>query len=269
MKKRALSMGLVLAPLLAVTACGGAGAGTSSNYQYVGPAQGAPPPDPPPPSSAPPPPPAATPTCETRDVYTLCTRQDLTIVPATMRNHMTEVFFDVYPRLVQRFNRGAPMMVTFVFNDNNTPGAALGNTVWYQAQWLNDHAEDYDIVVHEVMHLVEAYDFGLVPSWLTEGIADYARYHYGVNNAANHWSMTPPSPTTSYTLGYGTAARFLVWVEDKYDAHAVEELNAALRGGSYAPAMWMTMTGKDVNALWAEYLADTTWAPGPPQGHSN
>jgi hypothetical protein len=213
---------VALASLLALTGCCSS-AGIGDNYEHVGPAEGAPPPNPPPPSSAPPPPPPGPLVCETRDVYTLCVRQDYTRVPAETIAHMKERFFDVYPRLADRFNRGTVLTVNFVIGESNNIAEAAGDTVTYRGQWMNDHGNDYDVVVHEIMHIIEAYDFGRAPSWLTEGIADYARYHYGVNNQAAGWHLQMPvQGGLTYTAGYGTAARFLIWAEERYDVELVE-----------------------------------------------
>ena len=48
---------------------------------------------------------------------------------------------------------------------------------------------------------------------LTEGLADYARYKYGVNNAAAGWSLPNYASGQSYTNAYAVTARFLVWLE--------------------------------------------------------
>jgi hypothetical protein len=239
---------LAMLSALLVSACGGTSSSTPGASS-------------PPPTVAPPPPPPPTTDCQTRDVYTLCvTIQDFRVSTATV-GHMTESFFDAYPKLAERFNRGAPLNVNFVLGPASFIAGASGNSVTYQADWLVRNPEDYDVVVHEVTHIVQAYT--TAPGWLTEGIADYARYHYGVNNVAAGWNIRPPEPGQPYTTGYGTTARFLVWVEERYSVELANELNAALRAGAYEPGLWMTLTGKSVDELWADYVADPSLAEGP------
>ena len=43
------------------------------------------------------------------------------------------------------------------------------------------------MITHEGMHVVQQYLQS--PGWITEGIADYARAKFGVNNAARGWTM--------------------------------------------------------------------------------
>jgi hypothetical protein len=167
---------------------------------------------------------------------------------------MREVFFDVYPKLVDRFNRGAPLSVNFTIGPATFIAGASGNSVTYQSLYLFQHPEDYDVVVHEVMHIVQSYVSP--PDGFTEGIADYARHRYGVNNQAAGWTMQMPAAGSKYTDGYGITARFLVWVEERYKVLIVDALNAAIRAGSYETGLWISVTGKSVDALWAEYIAD-------------
>ncbi len=46
------------------------------------------------------------------------------------------------------------------------------------SEWLHKRPEDIDVVTHEVMHIVQDYGESTGPGWLTEGIADYARYKF-------------------------------------------------------------------------------------------
>jgi hypothetical protein len=171
---------------------------------------------------------------------------------------MKELFFDVYPRLADRFNRAAPLSVYFEVGPSAYIAGASGNSVTYQAAWLIAHPEDYDVVVHEVMHIVQSYSSS--PGWLTEGIADYVRYCYGVNNEAAGWHLQPPVAGNSYTSGYGVTARFLVWVEERYEIELVDALDAAIRDGSYEAGLWISLTGKSVDEIWSQYVADPTLA---------
>lgn len=232
---------------LMTSACGGGG---SSSGAAPTPPPAVPNPPPPPPSTIIPNPPR---TCETRDEYTLCVTVQDTRTRAETVAHMKEVFFEVYPRLTERFNAGAPDTVNFIIGPASFVAGASGDAVTYQTEWMLDHPEDYDVVVHEVMHLVQAYPSG--PGWLTEGIADYVRHHYGVNNEAAGWQLQPPTAGSSYTDGYGTTARFLIWVESRYDM-LVDFLDATIRAGSYDSSIWAAYTGRTVDELWADYLAN-------------
>jgi hypothetical protein len=135
---------------LLISACGGGGGST---------------PTAPPPASNPDPnpnpPPASTlitnppRNCETQGDFTLCvTNHDTRTKPQTVA-HMTQLFFDVYPRLVERFNAGAPRTVEFSIGPASFIAGASGNEVRYQTEWLLNQPEDYDVVVHEIAHKLD------------------------------------------------------------------------------------------------------------------
>jgi hypothetical protein len=127
-----------------------------------------------------------------------------------------------------------------------------GDSVRISPKWLKEHPEDIDVITHEAMHIVQAYRHP-VPGWLTEGIADYARYTYGVNNQAGKWRLPDFRAGQHYTNAYRVTARFLVWLEKHDHPGIVDKLDKAARDGSYRPSMWAELTGKTVDELWQEY----------------
>ena len=112
-----------------------------------------------------------------------------------------------------------------------------------EGQWL---------LAHELTHVVQSYPPG-GPGWLVEGIADYVRL--------KHFEPKAPRPRVdlekaSYRDAYKTTAMFLEWAERKHDAKLVVKLNAALRQHKYSREMWREITGKLVDELWADYIAE-------------
>lgn len=189
-----------------------------------------------------------------QDGYTLNFKNNDPAFNVITRESMIKVFYTVYPKLAKRFNANAVREVTF-FIDTSYQGAAFasGNTVTYSAAWMRDHPADTDIVTHEVMHLVQAYPGGAGPGWLTEGIADYARYKFGVNNAAGGWSLPEFSLSQSYTNSYRVTARFLAWLEHHAKSTIVDELDIAMRSKTYTADTWSQLTGKTIDELWQSY----------------
>ncbi len=59
--------------------------------------------------------------------------------------------------------------------------------------------------------------------------------------------------TQHYDNAYRITARFLVWIEKNKKAGFVKKVDAALRKHTYTDAIWETLTGKNVDALWEEY----------------
>ena len=130
--------------------------------------------------------------------------------------------------------------------------AASGNVINFAAGYVRGHTNDWGMVVHELTHVVQSYPPG-GPGWLVEGIADYVRL--------THFEPKAPRPRvdldkSSYRDAYKTTAMFLEWAARKHDAKLVVKLNAALRQHKYSREMWREITGKLVDELWADYIAE-------------
>lgn len=102
------------------------------------------------------------------------------------------------------------------------------------------------------MHIVQDYQ-GFGPVWLTEGIADYVRYKFGVNNEASGWWLPDYNRNQRYDQGYGVTARFLLWLEKTKKTGIVAKLNEDLREHTFTDATWTTEFGKTLDELWEAY----------------
>ncbi|WP_295649927.1 basic secretory protein-like protein [uncultured Mucilaginibacter sp.] len=174
-----------------------------------------------------------------------------------VKQHLIDAFFTVYPAERKRFNMQASATVVFVIDTGyHGVAATSGHIVRFNPDWFKKHPEDIDVVTHEVMHIVQSYGDNHVPGWLTEGIADYVRYKFGINNDASGWKLTDFKPTQSYTNAYRITAHFLVWAEKHKNPGLVDTLDGAMRQGIYTSELWQQLTGKNVDELWAEYSAN-------------
>lgn len=136
--------------------------------------------------------------------------------------------------------------------------ATAGGVIRVNPEWMKKNPEDLDVVTHEAMHIVQAYRGHSGPGWITEGIADYVRHQFGVNNEAAKWSLTPFNEKQSYKNAYRITARFFVWITKNYKKHFVRDLDAAMREGTYTDGFWKQQTGKTVDELWSQYSQDPT-----------
>ena len=174
------------------------------------------------------------------------------------RQNMINVFFTVYPLEVERFNKNSLTRIVFFIDTAYDAVAATGGGVArYSPAYLKTHAQDVDVVTHEVMHVVQSYH-NYDPGWLTEGIADYVRYVYGVNNKNGGWKLPEYQAGQSYQNAYRVTARFLLWVEKNKYKKIVDDMDKAMREGTYTPALWTKLTGKTVDDLWSEYAQNPT-----------
>lgn len=193
--------------------------------------------------------------------YTLKFESNYSALDPVLKKRMIETFFIVYPKLAETYNKKTLKTVEFrVDTAYKGVAAAYDGKVVFSAQWLKDHPEDIDVITHESMHIVQNYTNNVGPGWLTEGIADYVRYKFGVDNAGAKWSLPDFQPNHHYTNSYRITARFLVWAESKIKPGIVKTLDISLREGTYTADMWKELTGKDLDELWAAYAVNPLYS---------
>jgi len=143
-----------------------------------------------------------------------------------------------------------PRKVTLIFKEMEGIAGTSGDSIAISAQWVREHPDDQGMVIHELVHVIQAYP-KYEHVWLVEGIADYIRYfHFEPKKDLGSIDVAK----ASYRDGYGTTARFLAWAEKKYDKELVRKLNAALRQTKYEEKLFDDYTGKPLDALWKEFV---------------
>lgn len=193
--------------------------------------------------------------CYTEGAYTLCIENNASDFNPITEKRLKETFFKTYPRLAKEFNPQTAKTVIFrIDTAYDGVAAAARNVVVFNPGWFKSNPEDIDVVTHEGMHIVQNYGRSVGPWWLTEGIADYVREVYGVNNAAAKWSLHSPRPNEKYDNGYRITGRFLLWIEKHVKKGFVKTLDAALRDHTYTADIWEQQTGKTNDALWEAYV---------------
>ena len=179
------------------------------------------------------------------------------LLSVEMKETLLDLFVTVYPQMAAEYNENAPEFVKIYIYSGDSIYTSY-SCVYLSASYLTENPLDYDCLTHELMHVVQHYP-SYDPSWLAEGIADYARYVYGLNNDAAGWSLKTPTAGSSYTDSYRTTAAFLNWLETKSGVGSgiVKELDARLRAGTYDTenhSDWEEITGKSLDTLWTDYL---------------
>lgn len=193
----------------------------------------------------------------TKEGYTLIfINRDSTFDPQ-VKQRLIDAFFTVYPKEAARFNPQTLKKVIFIVDPGYEGVAATGGgRTSFNPKWFHAHPGDIDVVTHEVMHIVQNYPGGAGPGWITEGIADYVRYAFGVDNTGAGWTMPDYKEGQSYTNSYRITARFFVWLEQHVNKSIVDKIDAAMRSNTYTPELWKQITGKDLDELWAAYAAN-------------
>lgn len=187
--------------------------------------------------------------------YTLTFESNYAELDSKLKERMIQTFFEVYPKLAKEYNPNTLKEVKFLVDTAYKGVAATSNgKVVYASNWMKTHPEDIDVVTHEVMHIVQNYGRSVGPGWLTEGIADFARYKFGVDNAGSKWSLPDLKPTHHYKNSYRITARFFAWIESKVKSGTIQEIDKSLREHTYTAVIWKNITGKDLDDLWADYI---------------
>ncbi len=196
--------------------------------------------------------------------YTVTYTTNAPNADTALRNRLVDTYFKVYPQIAKTYNKQTSKTVAFVIDTAYHGVAATSDgRVVFNPQWFKQHPEDIDVVTHEVMHIAQDYKNSVGPGWLTEGIADYVRYQFGVNNAAAKWALPEFKPTQHYTNSYRVVARFLLWLEQKQSKGIVRKLDKQLREHTYTADTWKQITGKTLDELWEAYARQSSSPPAP------
>src|SRR5262245_37082507 len=141
----------------------------------------------------------------------------------------------------------APRNVRLVVRKSmDVPAATSGDEIAVNGAWIAAHPDDFGMVIHELVHVVQRYPDAGKQGWLVEGIADFVRW----------WRYEPEMPRTpidakaSWTDGYRTTAAFLAWCVRTYDRRVVVTLDRALRKREDAAPAFERITGKTYEAAW-------------------
>ena len=136
--------------------------------------------------------------------------------------------------------------------DMKIPAATSGNVISISVDHISQHPDDYGMVIHELVHVLQRYPkFDKDNWWLVEGIADYIRFYRFEPNTK--LPRLDPSKA-SFRDGYKTSARFLAWIERKHDRAIVKKLNLALRKGEYRPELFQDWTKQSLDQLWLNFI---------------
>jgi hypothetical protein len=179
---------------------------------------------------------------------------DQTFNPA-LKQRLIATFFEVYPKLAKEYNPNTLKEVKFFIDTAYKGVAATSNgVIVYSPVYMSKHPGDIDVVTHEGMHIVQNYGRSVGPGWLTEGIADYVRYKFGIDNAGAKWTLPELKPEHSYKNSYRITARFFVWMEKTVKPGIIKTIDKQLRDHTYTAESWNKLTGKNLDELWAAYV---------------
>ena len=174
------------------------------------------------------------------------------LIPPETEQRISDLLHETYPGIFAYFAGGRYEKITCRIEIRDGIASTRGRDISVSAEYLNQHPHDLDCITHELIHCAQAYPSN-APGWLTEGIADYGRYLFGLYNESAGWALPDYSQSHSYMDGYRTTAAFLKYVAEHHEADIVSILNDALQKNAYSDALWMEHTGHTAQALWEMY----------------
>ncbi len=140
------------------------------------------------------------------------------------------------------------------------PAYANGALVTLNADWFRKqlNREARGAVVHELVHVVQAYSSGRrggkrTPSWITEGLPDYVRWFLYEPETGGAEINARSLANARYNASYRVSGNFFDWVAREYGQQVLVDLNAVARQGMYEPSFWKDKTGateEELDRLW-------------------
>ena len=128
---------------------------------------------------------------------------------------------------------------------------ADSNAITVSSHWIEKYPEDIGLIVHEAVHVVQLYT-EFEPGGVTVGIADYIRWHLYEKKPLDWF------PVGEDEKGYEAACRitggFFLWITLHKNADFMKILNTYMKNSEYKDSMFFQYTGKDLDALWLEYI---------------
>ncbi len=163
-------------------------------------------------------------------------------VPIARQASLTTLATTYLPKIHEALGvpqHNAPIHLTFAPEPAQYPGATYGRMIELSESYMLRHPEDIGMILHEFVHVVQAYPEGTTPGWVTEGIADYLRDYILLPSPTRH---TPPA-RADYRRGYTHAATLLDYIiQTRHHGDwkaLIHPLNAACQSGENGEA-WLT-----------------------------
>jgi hypothetical protein len=176
-------------------------------------------------------------------------------IPSKYRKQINTEFQRVYPLLVNKFNPQAPKTI-YLNIDNNIDdgGTALGDTFTLNLKAVKGDLDkgNVGVIIHELAHLAQPR--GKLPSWIREGMADYAVLLFGTaqtNTTLPDASSLKPNVQFLKDEKYRQVTRFLLWVKQYKRSTIFDDINRSAE--IYKEELFKQWTGQTLDQLYQSY----------------
>jgi len=160
-------------------------------------------------------------------------------VPDDVKDRLIHTFNVRWKDIVDWMDFGIVSRVEYVLDSEGIAWAS-GRRAGLSLTWILENPWDTDCMTHELVHCAQRYSN--VPTWVHEGMADYARAKFGLFNKEAGRMLRPSGrdakdPSTDpnsgfvsgYVAGYNRTATFYQWIEENHNPNFVQELNYSLK----------------------------------------
>ena len=180
---------------------------------------------------------------------------DIEKLPEGILDKLIEAFDATYLKIWERFGEGEPFDITYNIRADYEGVAYTrgGKHIGLNPAWMVAHPEDIDCMTHELIHAAQHYP-KYDHSWLVEGLADYGRDLFGVNNEAANWKLPEKYKRGEMTSGYRITAAFLKFIEQNYCSDAIDILHNSLRDQTFTMDIFKEKMGVSAEEMWGEYI---------------
>lgn len=174
----------------------------------------------------------------------------------------------IFQKMLRDFPSQTPD-TPIIINTGGNPGQnvvayASKNTITLKNKYFEDTSKSLDAITHELFHVLQTRTLKkskIIPSWITEGTADWARDTYGIQDKikSGGWSLTKkPLLRASYTDGYSTTARFFKYLDTIHPNATKSLIQAVYRTGTYDDTWWKNTFGLSIDELWKKYITSNS-----------
>ncbi|SEN55765.1 Ricin-type beta-trefoil lectin domain-like [bacterium A37T11] len=171
------------------------------------------------------------------------------------KDSMVNLFFQVYPMLVNYINPEAKDTVTVYIQTYDGPPAYTSNgELHIRTDFFNEDLAHIDVITHEATHFVQNYKVS--PMFLQEGLPDFVRHKLKIPSAEVGWELAGYKPSDKLSNYYAQASTFLVWLDNRVQQGAVMDADKACRAGTYTSKFWWDLIGISIEQLWDVYTND-------------
>ena len=120
----------------------------------------------------------------------------------------------------------------------------------YSLKLIEKYPDDIGLIVHEGVHVVQLYP-SFHPGWLTEGIADYIRWHLYEKKQLDWFPLSKNEK--GWEDAYQVTGGFLLWLTIEKNPNIVKILHSAMKTESYSDSIFNENCGNDLPKLWMDY----------------